>query len=259
MVDDNLTNQQVAVAILEKMGVRAESVGSGKGAIERLQREPYDLVLMDVQMPDMNGFEATRAIRDPASKVLEPQVPILAMTAHVMQGDRERCLASGMNDYLSKPIERKALAEALLKWLTAPTVESRASVFEDPGCGTAAPPLTRGSPAAQTFDQAGFVERLGGDVELARVIAGVFLGDIPEQLRVLQSCLESNDVPAVARHAHAIKGAAANVGAEALRGVAAKIEARGREEDLETVRDLVGELQDQFATLSRSMASFAGR
>jgi CheY-like chemotaxis protein len=117
LAEDNITNQQVAVGILKKLGLRADAVANGAEALKALETLPYDLVLMDVQMPEMNGLEATRHIRDPLSTVRNHQIPIIAMTAGAMQGDREKCLESGMNDYVSKPISPKALAEALDKWL----------------------------------------------------------------------------------------------------------------------------------------------
>jgi len=117
LAEDNVTNQQVALGILKKLGLRADAVADGSEAIRSLETIPYGLVLMDVQMPEMDGFEATRRIRDPRSAVLHHGIPIIAMTAHAMQGDRERCLDAGMDDYVTKPISPQALAEALDRWL----------------------------------------------------------------------------------------------------------------------------------------------
>ena len=107
----------MALGILKKLGLRADAVANGAEALKALETIPYDLVLMDVQMPEMDGFEATRHIRNPRSAVQNHQIPIIAMTAHAMQGDRERCLEAGMNDYVTKPVSPQALAEALDKWL----------------------------------------------------------------------------------------------------------------------------------------------
>ena len=118
LAEDNITNQQVALGILKKLGLRADAVANGAEAVKALETIPYDLVLMDVQMPEMDGLEATRRIRNPQSAVVQiTRIPIIAMTAHAMQGDRERCLEAGMNDYVSKPVSPQALAEALEKWL----------------------------------------------------------------------------------------------------------------------------------------------
>jgi CheY-like chemotaxis protein len=107
----------VAVGILKKLGLRADAVANGAEAVKALETLPYDLVLMDVQMPEMNGIEASRHIRNPHSAVRNHRIPIIAMTAGAMQGDREKCLEAGMNDYVSKPISPQALAEALDRWL----------------------------------------------------------------------------------------------------------------------------------------------
>jgi CheY-like chemotaxis protein len=116
LVEDNVVNQRVIIRIIEtKLGLQAEAVDSGKQAVERLAQEDYDLILMDCQMPEMDGFEATRAIRDPNSSVRDHLVPIIALTANVMKGDREKCIAVGMNDYVSKPIRYKSLAEAIYR------------------------------------------------------------------------------------------------------------------------------------------------
>ena len=117
VVEDNITNQKVAMGMLRKLGYRADAAADGREALKALETLPYDLVLMDCQMPEMDGFEAAAAIRDPASIVLDPDLPVIALTAYAMKGDRERCLAAGMNDYLAKPITLPALAEMLDRWL----------------------------------------------------------------------------------------------------------------------------------------------
>jgi two-component system, sensor histidine kinase and response regulator len=117
LAEDNSVNQLVAVRLLEKMGVRVDAVGNGSEALKALQERPYDLVLMDVSMPEMDGFEATRAIREEGSAVRNPDVPVVAMTAHALESDRARCLEAGMNDYLPKPINFEHLEKILVKWL----------------------------------------------------------------------------------------------------------------------------------------------
>jgi len=117
LVEDNITNQQVALSILRRLGLYADAVANGAEALTALATLPYDLVLMDVQMPVLDGMEATRQIRDPRSAVLDRAIPIIAMTAEAMQGDRERCLDAGMNDYVAKPVTPQALAERLERWL----------------------------------------------------------------------------------------------------------------------------------------------
>jgi CheY-like chemotaxis protein len=123
LAEDNAINQQVALGLLRQFGLQADAVANGEEALAALRQRPYDLVLMDVQMPVLDGLEATRCIRDPSSGVLDPQVPIIALTAHAMAGDRDRCLQAGMNDYLSKPLAAKAVKAALTRWL-APSADS---------------------------------------------------------------------------------------------------------------------------------------
>ena len=117
LVEDNITNQQVVLGILKKFALRADAVANGLEAVRTLETLPYDLVLMDVQMPEMDGYEATRQIRNPHSAVLNHQIPIIAMTANAMHGDREKCIDVGMNDYVSKPIDPHTLVDVLDKWL----------------------------------------------------------------------------------------------------------------------------------------------
>jgi CheY-like chemotaxis protein len=133
LVEDNPTNQLVALAILKKLGVQANSAANGKEAIASLRANRYDLVLMDVQMPEMDGMEATRIIRSGEGAVLDAKIPIIAMTANAMQGDHESCLAAGMDDYLAKPVTPAALATMLNRWL------NRSVEQIDSGGGLASP------------------------------------------------------------------------------------------------------------------------
>jgi CheY-like chemotaxis protein len=116
LAEDNPVNQKLALKLFEKFGYKADPVNNGHEAIESLKKNPYDLVFMDVQMPEMDGFEATEIIRKPGSGVLNSNVPIIAMTAHAMKGDEQKCIDLGMNDYISKPIEPQILLEKLKHW-----------------------------------------------------------------------------------------------------------------------------------------------
>ena len=120
LVEDNITNQKVALNILKRYGYNADSAANGKEAIRALEMRPYDIVLMDCQMPEMDGYEATGEIRNPASKVLDHKVPVIAMTAHAITGDRERCLEAGMDDYLCKPVNPRELCDMIEKWIKEP-------------------------------------------------------------------------------------------------------------------------------------------
>ncbi|PXF58784.1 MAG: hypothetical protein C4B58_05460 [Deltaproteobacteria bacterium] len=117
LAEDNIVNQKIALAFLKKLGLSADAVVNGIEAVKAMEAIPYDLVLMDCQMPGMDGYEATAWIRNPQSQVRNHDIPIIAMTANAMQGDREKCLEAGMNDYVSKPFVPQVLAEMIEKWL----------------------------------------------------------------------------------------------------------------------------------------------
>ncbi len=253
LAEDNITNQQVALHILKKLGLRGDAVANGAEAVKALETIPYDLVLMDVQMPEMDGMEATHRIRDPQSEVRNHDIPIIAMTAHTMQGDREKCLEAGMNDYLSKPVDPQVLAEMLEKWLPQERDEGQGTKDER-GAETAD---VAGQDAASTttpvFDKAAMLERLMGDEDLAGTIVQGFLEDIPRQIQALKDLLEAGDVPGAERQAHTIKGASANVGAEALREVAFKTEKAAKSRDLDAAKASMPELEAQFERLKETI------
>ena len=245
VAEDNPTNQVVAVAILKKLGYGVEAVANGGEAIKALSEIPYDLVLMDCQMPEIDGYEATRWIRSGNSGVRKPDIPIIAMTAHAMKGDRERCLAVGMNDYLSKPVQPKELEKTLARWLTRPATVSPVPPAVGGGMGegqevpAAVPPPPPGEgqgvravgPEAASnavFDEDELLKRLTGDRALGQTILLGFLEDIPQQIAILKQHLGEGDVPLAGRQAHTIKGAAATIGAGALSDVAFAIEQAGK-------------------------------
>ncbi len=235
LAEDNITNQDVALGILEKLGLRADAVADGKEVLHALETLPYDLVLMDVQMPEMDGLEATRRIRDPRSAVLDHRIPIIAMTANAMQGDREMCLHAGMNDYVTKPIVPRFLAEALDKWLPRESA------------------LAKHPPGTPVFDTRGMMTRMMGDEVLARRIMEGFLEDIPKQIETLKTYLKAGDIMRAERQSHTIKGAAANIGGEAMREAAYEMEKMAKAGDLEAVTAGLPGLETQFARLKEAM------
>ena len=255
LAEDNVTNQQVALGILGRLGLRADAVSNGAEAVRSLETVPFDLVLMDVQMPEMDGLEATRQIRDPKSAVKRHDIPIIAMTAHAMQGDRERCLDAGMNDYLTKPVSPQALADALERWLPRDDAAALAQPATAPGA--ASPTAVRAS-EVEVFDRAGMLARLMDDEDLARVVAGGFLADAPKQVEALRDALGAGDGPAAFRQAHTLKGASAAVGGEALRAVAFEMEQAASGGDLAAVTARLPDLESQLALLSDAIRAFVG-
>jgi CheY-like chemotaxis protein/HPt (histidine-containing phosphotransfer) domain-containing protein len=260
-------------------------VANGAEAVKALEILPYDLVLMDVLMPEMNGLEATRIIRNwkreageskiesgertatdegatekgvagvqvSSLKYRASSIPIIAMTAHAMQRDREKCLEAGMNDYVSKPVSAQALADVLDKWLPKEPAATTGRITGKPEEAVA---VSVEEPDTQVFDKAGMMARLMGDEELARRVVGRFLEDIPRQIEVLRGYLEAGDVASSGRQAHSIKGASANVGGEALREVAFEMEKAARTGNLESITARLPELEIQFARLKESLSEF---
>ena len=246
VAEDNITNQQVALGILRNLGYSADVVANGRDVLEALQNFSYDLVLMDVQMPEMDGLDATRAIRAGVDRMVNSAVPIVAMTAHAMPADRERCLQAGMNDYMSKPISPAILAELLEKLLpkSEPADATRETLAQGDRSLSAVVPV---------FAEAEFLNRLMGDQRLARVIAQGFLEDIPSQINVLVGALDTGDAQAVERKAHSIKGAASVVGGKALAKTASELEVASKAGDLAKARTALGDLRNQFDQLKKAI------
>ena len=256
LVEDNLTNQEVAGGMLRRMGWCADVSADGKQALQMLETQPYDLVLMDVQMPEMDGYEATRVIRDPTSSVLNHNIPIIATTAHAMQGDAEKCLAAGMSDYISKPIDPKKLVAVVEKWLERKmhSVPEEATVEAAPA-GKAPPPQAKIESLA--FNREMFLERMMGDEEFARDVAAGFVKDLPTLLSALREEFARGDLESIWKQAHKIKGSAANVGGEALREVALEVEQAGKAGDLAAVVHWMPELEKQSARLDEALKEWA--
>ncbi|NQT70296.1 MAG: response regulator, partial [Desulfobacteraceae bacterium] len=240
LAEDNVINQKVALSILGKLGYSADTVANGQEAVKALGMIPYDVVLMDCQMPKMDGYEATGEIRNPNSKVLDHKVPVIAMTAHAMQGDREKCLEAGMDDYLSKPVKPQELFDMLEKWI----VKQGSSQQEETTVRDIAS-------EKDVFDRAGLLDRLMGDEKLANEILGAFMEDVPRKLTALKEALDKSDAPSVQREAHTLKGTAANVGALALQEVANQIEVACEAGGLAKASSLAAQLDKQFEVLNK--------
>lgn len=244
VAEDNITNQQVALGLLRKLGHRGDVVATGREALEALRSTAYDLVLMDVQMPEMDGFEATAAIRNDVGTTMNPAIPIIAMTAHSMQGDREKCLAIGMNDYLAKPVVTSELARLLDKWRGRSDFENGTGRVRPGSAGCA-------REKSSVFAEPLLLQRLMGDRRLARLVLLEFLTDLPKRIDAIGGFLAANDAANVERQAHAIKGAAATVCGEALFNVAQRIEIAGRAGRLV-------EMRAGFYELKRRVDEFEG-
>ena len=213
LAEDNVVNQRIAASLLERRGHRVMIAANGHEAIEAVRRSAFDVVLMDVQMPEMGGLEATAAIRA-LERGKSTRVPIIAMTAHAMKGDRERCLDAGMDEYLTKPLDSRRLCEV---------VEALA------GGSIVTGPANDG-PKTDGFELSERVlARVGGDRQLLAEISRLFVDDAPNHLKKIESAIDHRDADALRRAAHALKGAAANFEAESVVSAARTLEEMGRE------------------------------
>ncbi len=223
LAEDNKTNQMVATGILKKLGiVKVEVVENGLEAVGAVAKTRYDLVLMDIQMPELDGFEATRRIRNLPEINPNRNVPIIAMTAFAMSEDRDRCLAAGMNDHIAKPIVRKRLEEVLAAWLPAGTGNCVAAAPEQkPAEETGS---RHGNDAAPLFDRDRLLDRLAGDEDILDAAVRRFSSDLPGYVESLRASIAAADFARMKAIAHAIKGVAATLSCERLRALAAAIE-----------------------------------
>jgi PAS domain S-box-containing protein len=275
LAEDNVTNQRVARAVLEKMGHHVDVVVNGLDALRALAARSYDIVLMDIQMPEMDGLEATRAIRSGGHAVRNPAVPIVAMTAHVMKGDRERCFAAGMDDYVAKPLRPAELEAAIARSAKADAAE-RAP--QDGGAGGApqkdeaggadtprgASPRPNastadGADATVAFERGLLLERLGGDEVILDQIVKVFLEDAPQQLTAMQAASDAGDTTTLRRLAHTVKGSAGTVGATGLQAAAAGLEQAVDRSDSAASRELLAVVRDRYALVERAMSGWLTR
>ena len=248
LAEDNITNQMVAMGILRKTGVRVDAVANGRDAVVALEQIPYDLVFMDVQMPVMDGLEATRAIRSQSSNVRNREIPIIAMTAHAMQGDKDVCLQAGMNDYVAKPVNPVAIVEVLKRWLDY---------------GEAAEPATTdpklesddNTDSKKIFNKKEFMDRMMDGEDLAGLIVNEFMKNAPQLISRITEQLK-NDNPAEAGHsAHALKGSAANVSAVRLVEIAFQMEQAGKAGDTALLEKLMPSLEKHFDELKTVLKS----
>jgi CheY-like chemotaxis protein len=232
VAEDNLVNQQLVTRLLDKRGHSVLVVGNGREAVAAYEREPFDLILMDVQMPEMGGFEATAALRASHGNG-HPRPPIIAMTARAMKGDREACLAAGMDGYIAKPVSPKALYD-----------EIEAHV-----------PAVRSQNAAPALDGNTLLERFDGDRQLLGELAQIFLEDCPARLSAIEIGLERSDPMALVDAAHALRGSAGNFGALQAVEAALKLELMGMARDLTGAPAAFLDLQRAITALTSELGT----
>jgi two-component system sensor histidine kinase/response regulator len=242
LAEDNIVNQKLAVLLLERRGHSVTVAGNGNEALAALQKQSFDACLMDVQMPELNGLETTAAIRSRENGTSR-HLPIIAMTAHAIKGDRDICLRSGMDAYLSKPVRADELFHAIESLVAGRSVRSSATA----------------SSAVQDapFNEREFLARMDGSHEVCVQIAEAFLDECPKLMSALRTALRQKDAPALAAAAHALKGAIVNfTGCTAFHSVV-RLEQIAKEADLQLAAEALKRLDGDVNVLLQSLKSFA--
>jgi two-component system, sensor histidine kinase and response regulator len=240
LAEDNAINQKLAVRLLEKRGHHVDLVGNGRDALSALEDRSFDLVLMDVQMPEMDGLEATRLLRE-KEKVSGLRQPVVAMTALVMKGDRERCIEAGMDGYLSKPIRPQELDHVLDTYLARDVEGSSSSEPAEPV-----------EPSVVTAE---LLERIDGDLSLLSELLELFRGDYPGQFRALRMALKNRDAAAIQRLGHALKGALGNLSAPIAARISGELESMGRSGETMSAESKVNDLDVEVARVIQALES----
>lgn len=241
IVEDNRANQHVAVGMLKRLGCSVEVAATGIEAVEAVSRRHHDAVLMDCQMPQMDGYQATAQIR--ALHKRDTHLPIIAMTANVQKGDAEKCFAAGMDDYLPKPLKLAALREALLRWFPEPLSKSDASVLEEDA-------RVRFSNPAEAPVPVDVLSELRSNLgEAFDTMIEVFLEDAPEYIRRIKAALAATDPTALSEAAHSLRGSARNFGADRLSAVCRELEDCARQGSLQGAEALLIALHEAYRQL----------
>lgn len=229
LAEDNPVNQKLAIILLQKAGYTVDVVDNGIETIEQVQKESYDAILMDVQMPVMDGYEAARAIRrlEDGSR----HVPIIAMTASAMKGDRERCIEAGMDDYVSKPLKPETLFKIVERW-TEKTPAENSRTPEENSALLFAPPSLAASTPGTPLDFNAAMPRFLNNRDFFVEVCKAFINDLPERTRGIKTAISENNIPELFRHSHSLKSVAANFCATPLEHLSQKLEEMGLRKDL---------------------------
>ncbi len=267
LVEDYPTNQQIALRHLEAAGYCVDLAENGRQAVQAFKRKVYDIILMDIQMPEMDGYQATDAIRKLEGKSIKyTRTPIIAMTAHALQGYKEKCLTAGMDDFITKPLKRKDLLTMARKWAPSgadpvvrlpypePEPEMEAEVEADQGSTTTEHHFPEENPPLD-YDRA--IEEFGGDEGFLLQVIDGFLTNLGAQTKIINQALRDNDTESIMREAHSIKGGAANLTAEDLASIASQLEQAAKVGVLHDGLVMVETLEAEIARLTDFVESIA--
>ncbi|WP_372677007.1 response regulator [Desulfosarcina sp.] len=247
VAEDTPFNQKYIRRLLDSWQCRATIVDNGRLAIEALAEQGFDLVLMDVQMPEMDGLTATTRIRE-QEKQTNRHVPIIAMTAHAMRGDRERCIEAGMDDYVSKPISSATLLEAIYRVVPIPARESESNSAGEPS-----------ESEGDAGERAALLEAFNNDATFFTDVADMFITDYPPMLETLKKAIAEEDGVLLSRTAHALKGLAGNFQIDGAVDAARQLELEADQGQFETARDLSDRLADELAGFERRLKRMVAR
>lgn len=240
LAEDNLVNQKLAVGVLSRQGHEVTVASDGRKAVDLWQAETFDVVLMDVQMPELDGFEATAEIRRREADT-NAHIPIIAMTAHAMKGDRERCLASGMDEYLSKPIRLRDITEMLAKMCGNETARNQCKPEQ--------------AASVATINWADALESVGDDEELLFEVAATFIDDLPRIHKRLEAAVAESNAEELRQAAHSLKGALMFLGGTPAFESARDMELAARKDDIETAVSLFPPLRERLKHLKEELKS----
>jgi CheY-like chemotaxis protein/HPt (histidine-containing phosphotransfer) domain-containing protein len=267
VTDDNLINQKVAMRLLLQFGYSADVASNGMEAIAAVEKHPYDLVFMDVQMPGMDGLEATRRIRDTERRTGQKPLKIIAMTANAMVGDRERCLEAGMDDYLTKPVRPEALQAAIERnaKAAAPQPSSLSAISSSaPAACVVIPPQPKVSPASlsvaefqlsdeELVDYERLTEFSGGSRTSLIEITDLYLSQTAEQLTALEGAVQQGDTPSIIRFAHSSAGASGVCGVLAMETLFRRVERLAKENRVGETAPFMPLLRQNFERVKASL------
>jgi CheY-like chemotaxis protein len=250
LCDDNTINQKVATRILQQLGYEPDLAANGREALDALDRKPYDLIFMDVMMPEMDGLEATRVIRklqqSGGNANFSGRIVIVAMTAQAMQGDREKCIAAGMDDYLAKPIRPKDVRTVIEHWSSE--ISSAAPVPPMSPPATASPPAAPEPSNAQEppVEMDRLMDLGGGDQESLRELVDLYLKQTTEQIAQLETAVRANQAEQIRHVAHSCAGASATLGMARLVPFLRELERQGKAGQLTNAEQLCADLAREF-------------
>jgi CheY-like chemotaxis protein len=244
LVEDNYINQQLITKLLEKQGWEVKLAQNGKEAVEMTQKEDFDIVLMDVQMPEMDGLTATKIIRE-REKLTGKHLPIIALTAHAFAEDREKCLKAGMDGYVSKPIKIKEL------WRTIEDVYEKVKKEKKE--------IKTSKISDFQIDIDRVLEMAGGDEEFVKELFRLFLNECPQRLEEIKKAIEEKNLSAIAKIAHVLKSSSGNLGINRIYNLCSEIEKLAKKGSLENLEDLYVSLREEYEKFREFVSEFEKR